>query len=102
MHHMMQVTWIWESERNNPVKGLAHSDFDVLDQWPEFLALWAKLLEDTVVKKTKTKGLTGLLCNWLTKSENTMYNPGVGAYSVVEILHLAGEQLLHSCHRCTD
>ncbi|VDC06451.1 unnamed protein product [Peniophora sp. CBMAI 1063] len=86
----LEVTWVWESERNDPLTGLAHSDYNVLDQWPQFVALWASLLETTVVKKTKTAGLNGLFRNWATNPKNTMYNPGVGAYSVAEVMHLAG------------
>ncbi|VDC04978.1 unnamed protein product [Peniophora sp. CBMAI 1063] len=87
---LFQVTWAWARERNDPVKGLAHRDFSVLDQWPEFVSLWATLIQETVTKKTKSKGLTGSLRNWLTDPKNTMYNPGVGAYSVAEVMHLAG------------
>ena len=88
---MIQVTWAWESERHHPVKGLSHRDYNVLDQWPEFVALWASLLQETIVKKTKTKGLNGLLQNWLTESKNNLYNPSIGVYSVAEVLHLAGK-----------
>ncbi|KZV70437.1 hypothetical protein PENSPDRAFT_665021 [Peniophora sp. CONT] len=75
---LFQVTWARTSERNDPVKGLSHDDFSILDNWKQFLALWSSLLEKKVTARTKSKGLNGLLRNWLTEPKNTMYNPGVG------------------------
>ncbi|KZV59457.1 hypothetical protein PENSPDRAFT_695119 [Peniophora sp. CONT] len=82
-----QVSWAWAHERDDPKKGLAHRDCSPLDKWADFMQLWASLLESQVNGK---KRLTALLHNWLRLPQNTQYNPGVGAYSVSELLYMAG------------
>ena len=52
--------------------------------------LWAEFLERIITPDTEDGDLNGLLRDWATNPANTMYNPGVGTYSVTEILHLAG------------
>ncbi|KZV59550.1 hypothetical protein PENSPDRAFT_695038 [Peniophora sp. CONT] len=95
---IFQVTWVWTKDRDDPVKGLPHRDFNVLDQWELFVASWAELLEASITSDTQDGDFNVRLRDWLTDAANTMYNSGVGAYSVAEVMHLAGlPELVRAC-----